>query len=81
MIFTKLKHFDFDAPKIEAVVNGDEIIIASQAYSKYLAIVNDNDDFILSDNYFDMNKGSVKVKILSEKKPRGLKVRSVFNIQ
>ena len=67
MIFSKLKHFDFVAPKIEAVVNGDEIIIASQAYSKYLAIVNDNDDFILSNNYFDMNKGSVKVKILSEK--------------
>ena len=80
MIFTKPKHFDFVAPKIEAVVNGDEIIITSQAYSKYLAIVNDNDDLILSDNYFDMNKGSVKVKILSGK-PNGLTVRSVFNIQ
>lgn len=77
MIFVKPKHSDFVDTKIEAVVNGDEIIISSQAYSKYLAIVNDNDDLILFDNYLDMNKGIVKVKILSEN-PKNLKVKSVF---
>lgn len=80
MIFAEPKHSDFVDTKIETFVNGDEMIINSQAYSKYVAIVNDNDDLILSDNYLDMNKGVVKVKILLGN-PKNLKVKSVFDIK
>ena len=80
VIFTKPKHFDFVDPKLDVQIDGDELVITSQAYAKYVAITNENDDLILSDNYFDMNKGSVKVKILSGK-PNDLSIRSVFDIK
>lgn len=80
VIFTKPKHFDFVDPKLSAEVNGDEIIVTSSAYAKSVAITNKFDDLILSDNYFDMNKGQARVKILSGE-PVGLKLKSVFDIQ
>lgn len=80
VIFTKPKHFDFVDPELKATVNGDEITVTSKAYAKYVAITNENDDLILSDNYFDMNKGQTKVKIISGK-PNNLKIKSVFDIR
>lgn len=80
VIFTKPKHFDFVDPELKATVSGDEITITSNAYAKYVAITNENDDLILSDNYFDMNKGQTKVKIISGN-PNNLKIKSVFDIR
>ena len=60
-------------------VEGDEIVVRSKAYAKSVEIYSMDSDFILSDNFFDMNKGEVKIKVLSGK-PKGLKVRSVFDI-
>ncbi len=37
-------------------------------------------NLILSDNYFDMNKGEVVVSVL-EGNTKGLKVRSVYDIK
>lgn len=58
---------------------GDEIIVSAQTYAKSVEIMNKNDDLILEDNYFDMNAGERRVKILSGI-PDGLKVRSVYDI-
>lgn len=80
VIFTKPKHFDFVDPKLKVEQNGDEIIVTSNAYAKYVEVYDDTGDLILSDNFFDMNKGQVKIKVLSGE-PKGLKVRSVFDIK
>ena len=80
VIFTKPKHFDFVDPRLSVTQNGDEITVKSFAYAKYVEISDETGDLKLSDNYFDMNKGEVKVKILSGT-PKGLKVKSVFDIQ
>lgn len=80
VIFTKPKHFDFIDPKLKVKVCGKELEITAKAYAKYVAVTNKNDDLILSDNYFDMNKGRVRVKILSGE-PKGLKVKSVYDIK
>ena len=58
---------------------GDEIIVSAEAYAKSVEIQNENDDLILEDNYFDMNAGERRVKIL-DGKPENLKVRSVYDI-
>ena len=60
-------------------VEGDEIIVSAEAYAKSVEIQNENDDLILEDNYFDMNAGERRVKIL-DGKPENLKVRSVYDI-
>ena len=80
VIFTKPKHFDFKDPELSLEVLGGEILVSSRAYAKYVEITNEAGDLVLSDNYFDMNKGCVSVKILSGE-PLGLKVKSVFDIR
>ena len=73
------KHFRFEDPKLFLRLEGDEIVITADAYAKSVEIRNGNDDLILSDNFFDLNAGEKRVKILSGK-PDKLVVRSVYNI-
>lgn len=80
VLFTKPKHFNFKDPKIQLEVKGDEIIVKANAYAKYVYIYNENDDLILSDNFFDMDKGEKVVKIISGE-TTSLKVKSVFDIK
>jgi len=80
VIFTKAKYFRFVDPNLSVEINGDEITVKSKAYAKYVEIYDETGDLILSDNFFDMNKGERKVKVLSGN-PKGLKARSVFDIR
>ena len=80
VIFTKPKHFDFVDPKLSVELDGNQIIVRSCAYAKYVEISDETCDLKLSDNYFDMNRGEVKVKILSGN-PKQLKVKSIFDIK
>lgn len=80
VIFTAPKHFNFRDPKITLKVEGDEIVVTSEAYAKSVEIYSDTEDFILSDNFFDMNKGQKRIKVL-EGKAENLHVRSVFDIK
>ena len=79
VLFTVPKHFNFVNPNLRFELNGDEITVFSDAYAKYVEIDSPDSDFILSDNYFDMNAGSKTVKIL-EGKPKTIKLRSVYDI-
>ena len=79
VIFSYPKYFRYQDPKLTVRTEGDEIIVSAQAYAKSVEITNKNDDLILEDNYFDMNAGERRVKILSGI-PDGLKVRSVYDI-
>ena len=80
VLFTKPKHFNFKDPKIKLIVNGDEITVKAETYAKYVFISNENDDLILSDNFFDMDKGEKTVKIISGELT-GLKVKTVYDIK
>ena len=42
-------------------------------------ILNEKEDLVLEDNYFDMNGGEKRIRILRGT-PEGLKLRSVYNI-
>ena len=79
VIFSYPKYFHYQDPKLSVRVEGDEIIVSAEAYAKSVEIQNENDDLILEDNYFDMNAGERRVKIL-DGKPENLKVRSVYDI-
>ena len=80
VLFTKPKHFRFIDPKIEVEVNGDELTVTSSAYAKYVFISNKNDDLILSDNFFDMDKGKKTIKIISGTADE-LAIKTVYDIR
>ncbi len=79
VIFSYPKYFHYVNPQLACRVEGDEIVVSAQAYAKYVEIRNAAEDLLLSDNYFDMNGGERRVKILRGN-PEGLQVRSVYNI-
>ena len=77
--FSYPKYFHYLDPKLTVRTEGDEIIVSASAYAKSVEILNDTEDLILEDNYFDMNAGERRIKIL-QGKPEGLRVRSVYDI-
>lgn len=80
VLFCPPKHFKFVDPKLAVRLEGDEIVVTSSAYAKSVEIRNDNDDLILSDNFFDLNGDERRIKIIKGE-PAGLSVRSVYNIR
>lgn len=79
VIFSYPKYFNYEDPKLTCEVDGKYIIVSAKAYAKSVEILNENEDLVLSDNYFDMNAGERKVKILRGE-PKNLKLRSVYDI-
>ena len=57
----------------------DELVVKASAYAKSVEILNEKEDLVLEDNYFDMNGGEKRIRILRGT-PEGLKLRSVYNI-
>ena len=60
--------------------------VIADAYAKGVEILNENEDLILSDNYFDMNAGEKRVKILGracreEKEPIDMEVQSAKQLE
>ena len=80
VLFTKPKHFNFADPKLEIKVVGDTITVTADSFAKYVFISNDKDDLLLSDNFFDMDKGSKTVKIIRGD-ATNLKVKSVYDVR
>lgn len=76
VLFCPPKHFNFADPALTVTIKGDEITVSSTAYAKSVEIRNENDDLILSDNYFDLNADSKTVKIISGE-PENITVRSI----
>lgn len=79
-LFAAHKRFDFEDPHLRCEVNGDEITVYADCYAKAVEIDSLDSDFILSDNYFDMNAGSHTIKIL-EGTPKTIQLRSVYDIR
>ncbi len=80
VLFTAPKQFRFADPELTVETDGEELVITSRAYARGVEIINEADDMLLDDNYFDMNAGTRRVKILKGK-AEGLKIRSVYDIR
>ncbi len=79
-IFVAPKYFNFKNPDLKVKVVGDEIEVHSNAFAKYVEVYSETEDFVLEDNFFDMDAGVKKVKIIRGK-AENLKVRSVYDIK
>lgn len=80
VLFCPPKHFRFADPELTVKAEGDEILVTARAYAKSVEIRNEAEDLLLSDNCFDMNGGTRRVRILKGE-PVGLRVRSVYDIR
>jgi beta-mannosidase len=80
VIFSLPKHFHYQDPKLSCTLKGNTLTVKAAAYAKSVEILNTNQDLVLSDNYFDMDAGEKTVKIISGN-PKGIKLRSVYNIR
>ncbi len=80
VLFCAPKHFRFVDPKLSVRVEGDEIIVSAEHYAKSIEVRNENDDLILSDNFFDLNGGEKRVKVLKGNADK-IEVRSVYSIR
>lgn len=79
VIFSYPKYFRYEDPEISVRVEGNYITVSAKKYAKSVEILNENEDLILSDNYFDLNGDSRTVEVLSGNTDT-LKVRSVYDI-
>ncbi|MCL2831778.1 MAG: glycoside hydrolase family 2 protein [Treponema sp.] len=80
VIFSLPKFFHWEDPALSYKICGDTITVKAASYAKSVEIQNNNQDLVLSDNYFDMNAGEKKVKIISGR-PGKLRLRSVWDIR
>lgn len=79
VIFSYPKYFLYEDPELSYRVEDNRITVTSKAYAKSVEILNEEEDLVLSDNYFDLNGDSKTVEILRGK-PEGIRLRSVWDI-
>lgn len=80
VIFCQPKYYKFTNPQLTVRVEGDEVVVTAGAYAKDVEILNTEEDLLLSDNYFDMEPGERRVKVLRGC-AEGLRVRSTYDIR
>lgn len=79
VLFCAPKHFHFEDPKLKAELEGDTITVTSGAYARSVEI-QCGPDTVLEDNYFDLNAGTRKVRVIRGK-AENVRVRSVYDIR
>lgn len=79
VIFSFPKYFRYVDPQLSVSVEGNRVKVKASAYAKSVEILNDNEDLILSDNYFDLNADEKIVEVISGD-ISNLRVRSVYDI-
>lgn len=77
--FSYPKYFRYENPNLKVQVDGKFITVSGGAYAKSVEILNENEDLVLSDNYFDLNGDSKTVEVISGKVDK-LRLRSVYDI-
>ena len=65
VLFTAPKYYEYSEPRLTATVDGDEIVVRSDAFAYYVELEGVDGDVILEDNFFHMEKGERRVKVLS----------------
>lgn len=79
VMFCPPKHFKFEDPQLTVIREGDELLVTAGKYARSVEILA-GADTVLEDNYFDMNAGSRRVKILRGDVKK-ISVRSVYDIR
>lgn len=80
VLFCAPKHFRFSDPGLRVSRDGDELIVSASAYARSVEILCDDGDVLLDDNYFDLNAGSRRIRILRGQGTR-FSARSVYDIR
>jgi len=80
VLFCPPKHFAFADPHLTVRREGDELVVSAQAYARSIEIDSPDCDMVLEDNYFDMDGGERRIRIL-QGDPQQLTVRSVYDIR
>jgi len=80
VIFCQPKYYKFVNPQLTVRAEGGEVVVTASAYAKDVEILNANEDILLSDNYFDMEPGERRVKVLRGN-TEGIRVRSTYDIR
>ena len=73
------KYFHYLDPRLQCKVEGDTLVVTAAAYARGVEIQNADETLRLEDNYFDMNAGTRRVRILGGN-TQGLHCRSVYQI-
>ncbi len=79
VLFCAPKHFRFVDPGLTARIEGDEIVVTASAYARSVEL-RCGADVVLEDNFFDMNGGERRVKILRGE-AKEVSARSVYDIR
>lgn len=79
VLFCAPKHFRFADPGLAARIEGEEIVVAASAYARSVEL-QCGADVLLEDNYFDMNGGERRVKILRGE-AKSVTASSVYDIR
>ena len=79
VLFCAPKHFHFADPQLEVRQEGDEIVVTAKAYARSVEILA-GPDTLLEDNYFDLNAGTKRVRVLRGE-VKELRARSVYDIR
>ena len=80
VIFSYPKYFRYEDPELQYEVDGNYIVVKASAYAKSVEVQNEEENLLLSDNYFDLNGDSKRVEVL-EGEIKNLRLRSVFDIR
>lgn len=80
VIFTVPKFFCWEDPGLTVHVQGRELVVRADAYAKSVEVRNRSDNLILEDNFFDMDPGERRIRILAGE-PERLEIRSVYDIR
>lgn len=80
VLFTAPKHYKFQNPELKISRNGRYVTVFSSAFAKSVELYSNKSDFVLSDNFFDMEPGAKTVEIL-EGEPDDILARSVYDIR
>lgn len=78
-LFCAPKHFRFHNPNLSVRTEGDEVVVKADSLAKYVYIESDDADLLLDDNFFDMEKGERRIRVLRGS-AQGVRARSVFDI-
>ena len=63
-LFCAPKHFRFKKPKLSILREGNELVITTDVFTKNVFIDAEDGDIRLEDNFFDMNPGTRRIRIL-----------------
>ena len=80
VIFSYPKYFRYEDPCLTWVKEGNKIRVTASSYAKSVEILNEEEDLVLSDNYFDLNGDTKEVEIISGNADT-LRLRSVYDIK